>query len=101
MTNLIGRPAEEIESLVAPHTDRPFRSRQVAHWILQRHATSFDDMTNLPADLRRRLGEMFVIDDPEVVEKQASVDGSQTVSYTHLTLPTTWSRCRSRWSPFD
>ena len=21
------------------------------------------------------------------------------VSYTHLTLPTTWSRCRSRWSP--
>ena len=23
-----------------------------------------------------------------------------TVSYTHLTLPTTWSRCRSRWSPY-
>ena len=22
-----------------------------------------------------------------------------SVSYTHLTLPTTWSRCRSRWSP--
>ena len=22
------------------------------------------------------------------------------VSYTHLTLPTTWSRCRSRWSPY-
>ena len=77
MTNLIGRPAEEIESLVAPHTDRPFRSRQVAHWILQRHATSFDDMTDLPADLRRRLGEIFVIDDPEVVERQDSADGSQ------------------------
>ena len=77
MTNLIGRPAEEIESLVAPHTDRSFRSRQVAHWILQRHATSFDDMTNLPADLRRRLGEVFVIDDPEVVESRASADGAQ------------------------
>ena len=24
----------------------------------------------------------------------------QSVSYTHLTLPTTWSRCRSRWSPY-
>ena len=23
-----------------------------------------------------------------------------SVSYTHLTLPTTWSRCRSRWSPY-
>ncbi len=77
MINLIGRPAEEIESLVAPHTDRPFRSRQVAHWILQRHATSFDDMTNLPADLRRALGESFVIDDPEVLETQVSADGAQ------------------------
>ena len=25
--------------------------------------------------------------------------GVVAVSYTHLTLPTTWSRCRSRWSP--
>ena len=24
----------------------------------------------------------------------------EPVSYTHLTLPTTWSRCRSRWSPY-
>ena len=28
-------------------------------------------------------------------------DGSvTTVSYTHLTLPTTARRCRSRWSPY-
>ena len=26
--------------------------------------------------------------------------GICSVSYTHLTLPTTWSRCRSRWSPY-
>ena len=25
---------------------------------------------------------------------------TEPVSYTHLTLPTTWSRCRSRWSPY-
>ena len=29
-----------------------------------------------------------------------SVHGSVTVSYTHLTLPTTCTRCRSRWSPY-
>ena len=23
-----------------------------------------------------------------------------SVSYTHLTLPTTWQACRSRWSPY-
>ena len=27
-------------------------------------------------------------------------DGDITVSYTHLTLPTTARRCRSRWSPY-
>ena len=26
--------------------------------------------------------------------------GSVSVSYTHLTLPTTGIRCRSRWSPY-
>ena len=45
----------------------------------------------------------------EIVEKKsrfiATVRPAQTeeeapVSYTHLTLPTTHSVCRSRWSPY-
>ena len=36
----------------------------------------------------------------EVCERQAGESGDPTaVSYTHLTLPTTLPRCRSRWSP--
>ena len=27
-------------------------------------------------------------------------DDTETVSYTHLTLPTTLHECRSRWSPY-
>ena len=77
MTNLVGRPPEAIHRLIAPHEDRPFRGRQVAHWILHRHATSFDEMTDLPAGLRRRLAERFVITDPEVVESTASGDGAR------------------------
>ena len=29
-----------------------------------------------------------------------NLDDFQAVSYTHLTLPTTHSVCRSRWSPY-
>ena len=29
-----------------------------------------------------------------------AIEGLWTVSYTHLTLPTTGIRCRSRWSPY-
>ena len=28
------------------------------------------------------------------------LDKAETVSYTHLTLPTTLHECRSRWSPY-
>ena len=33
-------------------------------------------------------------------EEPTLMDGSATVSYTHLTLPTTLHECRSRWSPY-
>ena len=81
MTNLIGRPHDEIEDLVAPHVDRSFRSGQVAHWILQRHATSFDEMTNLPAHLREELGRHFSIADPEVLDAASSGDGACKVVF--------------------
>jgi len=77
MTNLIGKTAEQIDTLLAPHVDRGFRSRQVAHWILQRHAASFAEMTNLPAELRSRLENAFVLRDPTVVGVSASRDGSR------------------------
>jgi 23S rRNA (adenine2503-C2)-methyltransferase len=77
MTNLIGKTAEQIDTLLAPYVDRGFRSRQVAHWILQRHAASFAEMANVPGDLRRRLERSFVLRDPTVVEVTASRDGSR------------------------
>jgi 23S rRNA (adenine2503-C2)-methyltransferase len=77
MTNLIGKTAEQIDTLLEPHVDRGFRARQVAHWILQRHAASFAEMTNIPGDLRRRLAREFVLRDPTVAEVTASRDGSR------------------------
>ena len=34
------------------------------------------------------------------LEKTINSYGGEPVSYTHLTLPTTARRCRSRWSPY-
>ena len=33
-------------------------------------------------------------------EADFTLDEIDPVSYTHLTLPTTCTRCRSRWSPY-
>jgi 23S rRNA (adenine2503-C2)-methyltransferase len=75
-TNLVGRSSAEIAELIAPHVDRDFRGRQVAQWIIDRNASSFGEMTNLPQELRRDLDTRFSIDEPEVQEVVDSSDGS-------------------------
>ncbi len=51
-----------------------YRAKQVMHWLYKELATSFDAMTNLPLDLRRRLGEAFRIGSTEVVAQSISRD---------------------------
>jgi len=75
-TNLVGRSSVEITELIAPHVDREFRGDQVAQWIIDRNATSFGEMTNLPLALRRDLETHFSIDEPEVLQVVESSDGS-------------------------
>jgi 23S rRNA (adenine2503-C2)-methyltransferase len=75
--NLIGVPRAEILKLLEPCIDRAFRGAQVANWILQRHARSFADMTDLPLGLRDQLAESFTLRDPEVTEVQESRDGAR------------------------
>ncbi len=75
-TPLTGRNAAEIARLVAPHVDRPFRTRQVALWVLQRNARSFEEMTDLPKELRAHLGERFDLPEPRILDILRSGDGS-------------------------
>ncbi|MCP4902686.1 MAG: 23S rRNA (adenine(2503)-C(2))-methyltransferase RlmN [bacterium] len=75
-TNLLGRSRQEIGELIRPLVDRRFRSDQIANWILQRHATSFDEMSNLPLSLRTDLANSFCLLDPCVVEQRSSEDGA-------------------------
>jgi 23S rRNA (adenine2503-C2)-methyltransferase len=75
-TNLVGRRPAEIGELLAPHVDREFRGRQVARWIIDRNATGFADMTDLPLSLRQNLDRHFSIEEPEILEMIESSDGT-------------------------
>lgn len=74
--NLVGKTSAEIVDALSDSVDRPFRARQVARWVNTRYAVSFDAMTDVSRDLRRRLGEDFAIQEPTVVETVASDDGT-------------------------
>jgi 23S rRNA (adenine2503-C2)-methyltransferase len=75
--NLVGRTSAEICELLAGHVDHEFRGRQVAQWIIDRNATGFREMTDLPVTMRRDLGKRFSIEEPKVLEVVKSSDGSK------------------------
>ena len=57
-----------------------FRAKQIFQWLHQKRVSSFEEMTNLPADLRQRLGQGFTITNLEVDTRLVSaIDG--TVKY--------------------
>jgi len=53
---------EELAEMIKPS----FRSRQIYDWIYHKYASSFDEMKNLPKDLREDLEKEFSYDDPSL-----------------------------------
>ncbi len=74
--NLIGQPAASVQALVEPLVDARFRARQVARWVVEREACSFDGMTDLPRSLRQELERRFSLREPEVISRVGSADGA-------------------------
>ena len=56
--------------------EKKFRAHQVMKWIHHRHATSFEEMTDLGKALRARLEERAVVHAPTVMFDKASTDGT-------------------------
>ncbi|MBE6989439.1 MAG: 23S rRNA (adenine(2503)-C(2))-methyltransferase RlmN [Ruminococcaceae bacterium] len=79
MIDIKSMTQEELGALLRQLDEPAFRSSQIFAW-LHRGATSFDDMSNLPKALRRKLEESCYITVPTVERKQISrLDG--TVKY--------------------
>ena len=76
-----------------------YRAEQLAQWLWVRGAESYDDMSNLPAALRRQLAEVAPLPPVEIQEVQHSKDGTRKyllrfadgVSVEAVGLPSTGS----------
>ena len=69
--NLKNLTLPEMNTLFAQMGQPAFRAKQVYGW-LHRGVTSYDEMTNLPKDLRQRLAGEYPICAPSVIRKQES-----------------------------
>ena len=75
--NLVGLSRDDLKATLAEAGLEPFRARQVWQWMYWHGVTDFGLMTNIAKKTRERLAELFVIERPQIVTEQRSVDGTR------------------------
>ena len=76
-TNLIGLSKDALIEVMAGMGEKPFRARQLWHWIYERGETDFAAMTPLGKSLRQTLGGGYSIARPEISRHLTSQDGAR------------------------
>ncbi len=78
---LAGRGDEGLRAALAeigiPEKQLRMRVEQLRSWLYVRGVTSFEAMTDVSKDVRRRLSSAFTLDRPEIVSEQISADGTR------------------------
>lgn len=72
---LVGMTQPELEVALGPRKDARMRSKQLAHHLYRRFASSFDAMADLPAALRTELAEQFDVQPLSIASERHSTDG--------------------------
>jgi 23S rRNA (adenine2503-C2)-methyltransferase len=74
---LVGLSREALGAELAAIGEKPFRTKQLWHWIYHQGATDFAAMTSLGRPLQQKLAEQFVIGRPSAATVQTSTDGTR------------------------
>lgn len=64
---------EELKTL----GEKPFRAEQIFKWLYQEKVNSFEEMTNISLELRKKLEENYSLGLFKIVHKLESVDGTK------------------------
>ena len=66
--------SQELSDVVVELGEKAFRGRQVAKWVYEKAAQTFDDMVDLPRNFRNTLNESFVVSCLETASHKTSSD---------------------------
>ncbi len=75
--NLKALSKQELESFIKESGLPAFRTKQLLHWIYEKHTRHISDITELSKELRERLAEKAYISNFELLERKASGDGTE------------------------
>jgi 23S rRNA (adenine2503-C2)-methyltransferase len=73
-TDLVGLSRAQLAETVAQAGEKPFRAKQLWHWIYHQGVTDFSRMSSIARPLQETLAEKFVIGRPAVALDQRSTD---------------------------
>ena len=75
--NLLGLGRTELTSYCADMGEKPFRAKQLLHWMHQAGASDFGVMSDISKRLREQLALLAVISGPTVVRDTVAGDGTR------------------------
>ncbi|MDA3080101.1 23S rRNA (adenine(2503)-C(2))-methyltransferase RlmN [Campylobacter sp. CS_NA2] len=73
MKNILDFTLDKLSELVTPK----FRAKQIYEWIYKKGVKNFDEMLNLPKELRANLSKNFYLDPVKCAKCEESIDGSK------------------------
>ncbi len=77
MQNPILSHLNDLEIMFVQQGIEKYRARQIIRWVFEKRARHFDDMTDLPQGLRKRLTSEYQIFTTEIAKKDHSSDGTE------------------------
>jgi len=75
--DLIGLDRQALLEEMTALGEKPFRVKQLWHWLYQRGATDFSSMTSLGKPLREKLQQNYHVSRPGITENHLSSDGTR------------------------
>ena len=73
--SLLDLKQNELTQIVNP----AFRAKQIYGWLYHQYAQNYEDMKNIPKDLKEKLVKKYIINPMKIVKKEISTDG--TIKY--------------------
>jgi 23S rRNA (adenine2503-C2)-methyltransferase len=77
LTNLLGLTRPQLEEYITGLGSKPFRARQLMHWIYKRGEGRIAQMTDLAKDFRAQLSQCAEVRVPRITALQVSADGTR------------------------
>ena len=74
LKSLVGLSRDQLAAEMLAIGEKPFRAKQLWHWIYHQGVTDFALMSTLAKPMREKLAEHFVVRRPEVSRVQTSTD---------------------------